>query len=220
MKEISHQRKIFDRLTQMWGVKPAPHYLRAESVLTNDKSSYVFNFKTTNNDLRTESKLTQNDIFVTTGLGLFIEREAVAAPGSAVLQSYPNPLVFVAAAGFVPAHLEVVYNGYMNLTTGSMVTIDKLPTLAFRNVPQTQQSAANANSQFTLEDLLYAGGEDIIFDGSKTQELKFDFPTFNGMSIASVDGAYVNKLVVVATGYIVKGMAGKAPKKLAPAPRR
>lgn len=203
-KSSAYSRRLFEAAKAKYKIVPAPHFLRAEQVITNDKSSYLFNFKTTNDDLRTESKLDPNDLFITTGLGFFIEREAVGFEGAGVLASYPGMISSTDNTKFNPLHLEALYNGYFQITTGQTVTIEKLPALLFRNVPQQE------GGQFKLEDLLYAGGEDILFDGGKTQQVKLEVPTFANILVASEDATkYRNKVVLFAFGYILKGAGYK-----------
>lgn len=202
-KSSAYTRKLFEAAKAKYKVAPAPHYLRAEQIITNDKSSYLFNFKTTNDDLRTESKLDPNDLFIVTGLGMFLERETVGLEGSGVLVSYPNQIETTDATKFNPKHLEAFYNGYFQITTGQTVTIEKLPSLLFRNVPDQEQG------KFNLDELLYAGGEDIMFDGGKTQNVKLEIPTFANILVASEDAKYRNKVVLFAFGYILKGAGYK-----------
>jgi len=220
MRNIALERDTFKKLLatyQPFGISPAPHFLRIEQVLTNDKSRYTFNFKQDNSDSRTESKLDKNDKFCVTGLALLLLRENTNQVGGQALQSFPNAQVFVAVANeFVPADLEAIYNGFLSLKTGSQINIDKLPALGFRKVPRTQAQALAGGfvyNEFNLDDVLYVGAEDITLDGGKTQTFEFELPTFANMKIAS--GAtnlalgINHKLVLFATGYILKGAGDK-----------
>ena len=220
MRNIAQERITFNKLVAMYqphGIVPAPHYLRIEQLLTNDKSRYTFNFKQDNSDSRTESKLDKNDRFCVTGLSLLLLREDAAKIGGQALQSFPNAQVFTAVAGeFVPADLEAVYNGALSLKTGSVINIDKLPALAFRKVPRTQAQALAGGfvyNEFNLDDVLYVGAEDITLDGGKTQVFEFELPTFASMKIASgatnVAAGVSHKLVLFCTGYILKGAGDK-----------
>lgn len=208
---MNRDRQIYNTLLKKYpGQIISPDFLRIEQELKNTTGSYVFPIETTSGQGIMERKLDRNDLFVITGLGIFLLAETEATPGAGVLQTYPNQIVFPAAAGFNPDHLEAIYNGKLSLKIQSKVNIEGMSMQHFRVVPETQQSAATNKSQFSIERAAYQLGTLINLKGTMNVEVKVEFNTFNAMQIAAVAAGVKHKIVFHPFGYLIKGAALQA----------
>lgn len=204
----SSSRGIFNQLKLEYpGKQVSPGYLRVEQTLINSTGKYKFNIKSIGGEVATEAKLDRNDLFVATGIGVFLLREVTAEIGGQALQSYPNQTIFPAAAGFNPVDMEAIYNGFFSLKIATTVNIEKLSMLNFRRAPQTQQSAATNYSQFNLDEAIYNPGSLIYLHGTADTEVVVEYNSFAGIEIASVVAGTLNKLVFMPVGYLIKGAA-------------
>jgi hypothetical protein len=204
----SRERQIYNTLAKQFpGQIISPGYLRIETELKNSTGTYLFPIETTSGGLPTEQKLDRNDLFVVTALGIFLLREDSTKLGVDVLQSYPNKIVFPAAAGFNPDHLEAIYNGKFQLKIQSKVNIEAMSMHAFRVIPETQQSTADNKSQYSLDHAAYPLGTLIKLKGTMNVEVKVEFNTFDAMQIQAVAANTKHKLVFHPYGYLIKGAA-------------
>lgn len=205
---MNTNRQIYNSLVKRYpGQIISPDFLRIEQELKNTTGSYAFPIDTTSGQNVMERKLDRNDIFVITELGIFLISEADVTTGVGVLQTYPNKIVFPAASGFNPDHLEAIYNGKISLKIQSKVNIEGMSMQHFRVVPETQQSAANNKSEYSVEKSAYQLGALISLKGTMNVEVKVEFNTFNAMQIASVDAGVKHKIVFHPFGYLIKGAA-------------
>lgn len=208
---MNRDRQIYNTLLKKYpGQIISPDFLRIEQELKNTTGSYVFPIETTSGQGIMERKLDRNDLFVVTGLMIALLAEADATPGAGVLQTYPNQIVFPAAAGFNPDHLEAIYNGKLSLKIQSKVNIEGMSMQHFRYVPETQQSAATNKSEYSVDKAAYPLGTLINLKGTMNVEVKVEFNTFNAMQIASVAAGVKHKIVFHPFGYLIKGAALQA----------
>lgn len=209
MRERAIYRSIEARLRKDHGDDAknfiiSPGYLRAEQSLSNNKSKYVFDLKKVGGEAVTEVKLDRNDLFVVSRIGLFVTHKLNVRSGGEVLQSYPNPLVFVAPT--VAADLELIYNGFSTLKIGNRVNIENLSNQEFRQVPTAQQTA-NQQNEFNTTDATYKCPSLIYLHGTMDIQYTCEFPTFAGAQIAADPNTGTNQLVLLPFGFLIKGAA-------------
>jgi hypothetical protein len=208
---VVSERKLFEALKVKYKGKgmPSPSYLRIEVPLINTSGNYAFDIKKNGNEKATEVKLDRNDLFVCTRLAFYLLKEDSTKIGLARLQTYPNATYFGTLSGFTVAHLETIYNGYMQLKTGQRVNIEKLSMQEFKFVQTSQESASNSitNSEWNISEYTYRGAEDIYLHGTKSHELTVNFPTYSGMQIQTTTANTVTKLVFHPYGFLLKNCA-------------
>ncbi len=208
---VSLDREYFNQIIGTVGDgKASPSYLRVEQTLSNTKSRYTFDIKSTGAEVATEKKLDRNDLFVVTHIGIYLIAQVSTTLGAEVLQTYPNTDVFVSATGFTPAHLEVIYNGFLEVKIGTKVNIPALPMQSFRFVPTSQQQAANnyiLNSELNVHQHSYWPGILLWLHGTQNIEINIDFPALASMQIAGVASNTSNKIVFMPFGYVCKNAA-------------
>ncbi|MBC7509667.1 MAG: hypothetical protein H7320_13105 [Ferruginibacter sp.] len=163
---------------QYAGKNITPSLLRLEAVITND-SRIVF--KTFFGDgasvAPTEVRLDRNDKFVITDIGLYLMKQTKTKPGSGRLVSYPNITEFgAAAAGF----LENIFNGTLGITLNRTKWLPVFDTQRFLKVGQTQQSASTNRDQRSLRETMVKLTPHIEIDGSGTNEIEVQFPSYAG----------------------------------------
>ncbi len=184
-------RRTYEKLlAEFPGKEVAPHYLRFEAWLKNNVNSYRWNCKTTGGESVTEVKLDTNDLFYVKSILVGTINCEPGKEAVAKIETFAGT-----------DDLEAIYNGALQLKTGSKVNIEKLMGLNFKYIPE--------NNGFNFQDAAYSGVEDIYLFGTKTHELTYDFPTKAGMSIEkkSEDAPENYKLVVILDGFIVKNGA-------------
>lgn len=204
------ERQIF-QLVRRWaknkGIKatPEPSYLRVQQSLANSKTVYDFQIKNDTSTAQQEVKLDRNDLFITSHIGLFLIPEVSTTLGAEVLHSYPNQTAFAAASGFTPAHLNVVYNGFLRIKTGQTVNAQNIPGWNFYYAAETQKSAATNEDQFNIkEHSHWLNGLMFWFKGWSSIEIKHEIQSFTGLQIAAVAANTTNKLVLHLGGYLIK----------------
>lgn len=184
----------------------SPSFLRVEQTLVNNQPNYRFDImRRGSGDKLSEQKLEQNDLFVITDLAIFIAKQEKLKIGKEVMQTYPNQVVFPAAAGFDPEDLEAIYAGALSLKVKNTVQIENLPMINFRNVPSTQQSAATNRSE-TSQGALLELGSLIKIHGRNENEINLRLPAF-AAQWASVVGTHDHILVFHPFGYLIKGVS-------------
>lgn len=188
-------------------------FLRSEVLLQSGQSRYAFNLgKNVGNPRATERRLDQNDAFIATHIALMLLAENPATPGVGVLQTFPNPVAFVAEANNVnPAHLENIYNGSLSIKVDDKVYSDGLLLAPCRVVNTTQQRAgatadgANAYSEKKGWDGFIELSPTITFDGSRKNEVYLDIPVWNGQQAQYVTAATRIYAVLIQYGYLATG---------------
>ncbi|MEO5892266.1 MAG: hypothetical protein ABIQ31_18610 [Ferruginibacter sp.] len=129
-------------------------YLRAEVDTVDGTPQFEFDFRSAKGIKQlTERLLNENDLFRVLAIRFRIGVRLLSNPAIWVPQSYPNNFVFdtetddATAGTFDAAHLEALYNGYLNYKKGDTTYLPALSLEGARFVSQTQQtSAANKSS--------------------------------------------------------------------------
>lgn len=192
--------------------------LRTEFVLINTQQDYEWNFKQYKTpqtsvppDNSTEILLERNDGFHAYALRVLLGRRINASNGAMNVATYPDPVLFPAAAGFVPQHLQLVYNGLYYLKVDQTNWVDGAPTDVFRNVPQTLDGTTNANQ---FQELGFTDGMQMLepfinIFGNKENAIRFKFPPFNGTALnwQSVVTGTDNIMIVELHGWLARGIA-------------
>ena len=198
------QRHIFNQLRKEYPTHNiAPGYLRVEQTLSNSTGTYNFNVKVTGNELATERKLDQNDVFVCTHIGFYLLNYVAATVGKQPLQSYANNTAFGATC---TPELDGWYNGSMAIKINQTVSPEALPLNLFRYVPTTQQSAAtNLAEASAITTSSFLGGL-IYFRGNQSINVTTTSPTWAGIVWGTPTAGAVN-LVFHPYGFLIKGAA-------------
>ncbi len=208
---IALDREYFKAMSGQYGKgMPSPSYLRVEQTLSNTKTRYAFDIKKTGGEVHTERKLDRNDVFIVTHIGIFLIAQLDTTRGMEVLQTYPNPDVFVTATGFTPEHLNTIYSGHLEVKIGSKVNIEALDMNKFRYVPTSQQEASNLYikySEFNIDAYSYWPGNLLHLHGTQNIEMFIDIPSITGLAWAAVAANTSNKIVLYPMGYLVKNAA-------------
>jgi len=209
---VALDREYFNKVLSTYGKDkmPNPSYLRVEQALNNTKNRYSFDIKKTGSEVATERKLDRNDIFVVTHIGVYLIAQVSTSIGLEVLQTYPNPDIFVSATGFTPNHLNTIYSGHMEIKIGSKVNFEALDMNKFRFVPTSQQEATNNYinySEFDLDAFSYWPGSLLYLHGTQNIEVHIDIPSITGLAWAAVAANTSNKIVFYPMGYLVKNAA-------------
>lgn len=187
-------------------------FVRLESRILNNVSSYRFDPRTLalkETSIRVNQKgVSDNDLFVVTQIGIFIDSRVIAEQSAAVLQTYPNETHFTAAVMDV-SDLEAVYNGTYSLKVGNYVFINRDTNRKFRVVQQTQQSSATNFSQSSEGTDFYNNEPLAIFSGKADNTLTIDLNLFTGISVESTIGTIENVITFEFRGYTVYNAADK-----------
>lgn len=196
---------------------PQSSYLRIDRVLSNGVGTYKFDpMKQNGMEGRYGKLLNRNDLFLTFGIGLFLNYELTANPGAAVLATSLSDLVAKAkvmgSTDTIPVDLQSVYNGALRLQTGTTVTFDALETSIFNishqaaNSGETDAAVVSLDSSI-LGEIFYTP-EMIAFAGTKEQSFQLDFPCANTSVFqpASSPKGQVG-LSLVMLGFLVKNGA-------------
>lgn len=202
-------RSFFNLLKDKYGSRGgviAPSYVRAEALLTNGAQEYKFFLKLLGNESSTEHKLNEQDLFAVNKLGLFLMAQDVAVPGISNLETYPNPIKFPDEAGqLLTAHLEHIYNGFLNFKVGDTLHIPDYPTSDFRVVNTSQKSATIANSERDNTDGYVQLPVNLELKGRENNEITLKVPGDASHKVQSVAGAYKAKVVLILRGFKVTG---------------
>jgi len=208
---VALDREYYQLLAGTYGKgAPQPSYLRVEETLLNNKTRYDFNIKTTGSELATERKLDRNDIFVVTHLGIYLIAQVSTTIGLEILQTYPNPDVFVTATGFTPNHLNVIYSGWLEIKIGQRVNAEAIDLNRFRFVPTSQQEATNNfinYSEYHQEANSYWHPNLFYLHGTQNIDIHVEFPAITGAAYAAVAANTSNRIVLYPMGYLIKNKA-------------
>jgi hypothetical protein len=157
-----------------------------EQQLLTTLTQYVFPVLVNDNGpsgtrFNTEQRLNQQDVFIASSWGVFLEEPSSGTAANYILQTYPNPVVF--AVGGEAAALETIYNSYCKITVNNSVILPYWSLSRHRYVPQTQEAApaadvnGNANTQIDLsQDGFHPVEPNILFVGSKGYQIQVVLP--------------------------------------------
>lgn len=209
------QRKLFNALKSISEVSCQQSYLRQEATISNSQGVYKFDFSNVNNTPSTSLPpqlvlLDKNDLFVCTHVGVYLYEADSTTVGYVRdgLQTYVNPLYFVAAAGFVPGHLNQVYQGKLKYKVASTEVLESIDLgLACRQPDRQGITAATVVGSQNPEDGLIDLASFPFINGSQQTIFILDLPIFTGITWAAVAANKSNVLVVKPHGVLVKGGA-------------
>lgn len=198
--------------------------LRQEILITNTATQYVFDYNAQGqnsnaqaNNTSTNVLLNRNDNFHTISVGLYLK--SVVTSGTAILNdraplfTYVDALAFVAAAGFVPADLEVFYNGVLNYTQNNDEIVRNFPTHKFRHVPESQSGAAAANitsyrqSQFEWGMGVSLQEPVLNLYGNQKNRFTLVLPTDAAYQVANTNANTSNYVVLVQYGFLASNVS-------------
>lgn len=188
--------------------------LRSEIAVANNTPQYAFQIlQGDKSPSIVERLLNKNDLFIVMALGLFIYERTDANPGAAELQSFPNESHFTTTAGFTKRHLNVFYNGLLSLSIGTVAYNSGWDTRRFKQIPQTQQSAATNYSQQD-EDTGMIDLEPLLkISGANDNKFVASLPYFTGIQVANTGTGLTTMYSLNMRGLLVKGGAQAALKK-------
>jgi hypothetical protein len=163
------------------GKNLVPGYLRLESVITNNNGTLKFPTYTGDSNLvyATEQRLNRNDAFIVADYGLFLLKQDVANKKTNGLPvSYPNITTFGAAAA---ADLMNIFTaGKLNVEIDKKRWLPDIDCLRFLQIPQVQQSGATNYDEWNLSKSLKHCTPQFVINGNGTNEIRVDFPVYNG----------------------------------------
>lgn len=118
-------------------------FIRLEILLTATSTQFKFpvlvNDTTAGVPVRpTEQRLNLQDAFYCAEAMVYIAKASSATDSTLIPVTYPSPVTFPTGA----AGLGSFYNGKLNIAVNNVTIVPAWPILKFRNVPQTQLTAA------------------------------------------------------------------------------
>ena len=192
-------------------------YLRMENDTVDGQGSYIYDIRSAKgNATATEFLLNENDSFHASYVALFLGVRPAANPAAAVLQTYPNQVVFAdetaanPAGTFDPNHLEAFYNGRMQLKVGDTTFIPGLDLRNSRHVPNNQQTSASTKSQQDAKNGLISLHPPFTLSGKDNNELSIIIPAANGLKVQYTTAAHAGLRVfscLYLIGYRITGGA-------------
>ena len=217
---IEFLRKRFDKVNSYYGAKglaPQLSLLRIEENLVDGKGVYDFNIKKENLS-GVESNLKRNDLFVTISLAIATRIEVEAQPNVNVPNFSPligqthdsSGTTVVDLAGFSTDDILALYNGSLQINTGTTVNFADLPTALFLRQQSDDVSTIFGtsvevrNKKFNFVDDMQVMAEEVIFAGTQDHKIQLSFPTYANANYSATDGATA-KVVFMALGWRVVG---------------
>jgi len=180
-------------------------FIRVETKLKNGSGIYDFSIvRDSNSDSITERKIDRNDKFLVTELAFFLMCRNENKKGVEVLQTYPNPVVFLKldkTSSFTD--LECIFNGKLSVKVGQTNFIEGMDLLRFRHVPQVQQSSANANSEASGKMGFFETTPQILLSGDQKNEIRIEAPVDSSAVIANDNVGTNNYIVMMCRGFLV-----------------
>lgn len=196
---------------------PQSSYLRIDQTLTDGVGSYAFDPMRQNGQKGTYGQLlNRNDLFLTYGVGLFLNYQLTANPGASVLATSLSDLVAKAkvmgSTDTIPVDVQCIYNGALRLQTGTTVTFEALETSIFNVSHQAANSGTTEAAVVSLDssilDEIFYTPEMIAFAGTKEQTFNLTFPCANTSKFqptSSPKGSVGLSLIML--GFLVKNGA-------------
>ncbi|MDR2824852.1 MAG: hypothetical protein LBB41_06615 [Prevotellaceae bacterium] len=205
MNSIEYRRKIYEQLQSKYagkGLYPQTSKLRYTFELSTNGSHYSKQIALeTAIKHATERFLRNQDSFTAHSIRFGVIIENTTKPGHAHIISFPQQTATETQAGvFTNTDAEVLWNGYLQIKSGSELTLEALPLSLFRKENQRNTLSAEINSTDGLVEL----SEKINLVGQKDQTLILDFPTLATTNIA-VTADYKVYAVIEFIGFLVNG---------------
>lgn len=158
-------------------------FLRLEQPFTTANATLTFpvlnNIQAASGQYPTEQRLNQQDSFIPTKMGVYINPAASATDVISKLLAYPNPTILTAPNAIA---MQVLYNGKMVLTVNNVVYIPAWDIFKHYCANQTQQNVATATATDNVDQ--FYGDEDgkypmqpyVALIGSKNIQLQIQMP--------------------------------------------
>jgi hypothetical protein len=155
-----------------------------EQALSTTLTQYTFPVLSNDNGpsgtrFNTEQRLNQQDVFIASSWGVFLEAPSSTVDATFIVHTYPNPVAFPTGT----AALEVIYNSYCKIAVNNTVILPYWSLSRHRYVPQTQKTTAAANvngnayDQIDLsQDGFHPVEPNILFVGSKGYQIQVILP--------------------------------------------
>jgi hypothetical protein len=213
MSNIQFDRNRFDLLNNFYGKQglvPQTSHLTFVEPFVNGKGNYTFkiNRDRTSTSHPIERYLLRNDVLAVKSLfiGIYIEPEV--KPGHGVLYSYPVLTGTLPAGydGLTTPDAEAVYNGNVEVKTGSVTNFAALPMRVFRNVPETQSTgtASLQIPEINWDKVRFNLAESLKFVGTKDQYVNVSFNAVPSTTIQAAAG-FKAYLCLIADGWLIEG---------------
>jgi hypothetical protein len=209
------QRLKFDELQErykQYGVEVQPSYLRYEKQLQNGVNHYPFAFEPSPNDSVTEKKLNKNDLFYVTSFtyGYIVMGTTTPATEGETARTISEanaPLHTFATDN----NLEALYNGFINITTGSKINIEQMSTLNFKYVP-VELTPAVTVPEFQNDKVAFANVSDLLLAGTKSHKIELNIPPIPaGENLIPAEADAISnpnvKVVLQLNGFLLKNGA-------------
>lgn len=185
-----------------------PSKLRIEVSLLNGVGRYHFDIKKEGIINAYEKGLNRNDVFVPSGIGLFVAIQSNEDPSTEVLYPYipvnDGESASVHSVGFLSGDANAIYNGTLEWLIQNGVLLSAYPTERFKKVPQTQGSADKSlQSEWSIEDCIDTVIPQLIVAGTQDHRITVNFNA-EGLDFA-VTAGHTAKLVLYMDGFLVKG---------------
>lgn len=185
-----------------------PSKLRIEVSLLNGVGRYHFDIKKEGIINAYEKGLNRNDVFVPSGIGLFVAIQSNEDPSTEVLYPYipvnDGEAASVHSVGFLSGDANAIYNGTLEWLIQNGVLLSAYPTERFKKVPQTQGSADKSlQSEWSIEDCIDTVIPQLIVAGTQDHRITVNFNA-EGLDFA-VTAGHTAKLVLYMDGFLVKG---------------
>jgi hypothetical protein len=141
-------------------------FLRLEQPMITGTNTFTFQVIQSlgaGGQTNTENRLTLQDSFVASSVGLFLFVPATATGTGTPLLSYPNPAVFTGANEATSG--ETLYHSQLSLTVNKEQIVPAWDTFRSRMVPQTQFitfTAAATGNQAANQDQI-SGRDDVFY---------------------------------------------------------
>lgn len=179
-------------------------FLRHDIPLKSNRSLYEANFLAENGQIELpQSRLSRTDSFMALMLGFFLLAEKDDKPGSAVLQTYPNPTVFAGAAAL--EDLEVFYNGEIDIQVNNVIISERFPLRDFRYVGETQKTGATSENSKGSHAGMVLLPPRVNLNGAEKNRIAVRIPSYAGIDLESGTAGETFKLVAYLDGFLIEG---------------
>jgi hypothetical protein len=223
---LTQGRGTLDYLRNKYKTKNVQEgYLRIGQQLTNSQMQYSFNPLVVGNEAVTDVKLDKNDIFAVTRIGLFLSNRTLANPGNEQLLTFPaGSSTSGAPAGLYQTGVNIndlycIYNGFLNIVVNTVQIYDKLDTMRFLYVPNTQsnsQTGINATPAYSYNfanereynKVFYPLKNLLELSGAGQNQISLNIPGYTGMGIqGTTTTTTANFVSLYFDGFLVKNVA-------------
>jgi len=215
IKATNAQRANYNEISGRFPNKiVTPSFLRLEKEVTGGTTTVDFQtLQQEGSILSTERRLNLPDLFVCTGVGLFISKigssttSTPALHATKIMRTFPNPQIFSGSGE--ATNFMAIYNGYLSLRIGSNILIDSMHCMDFYEANQSQQgvgSVATSNVAIQRDQLDgnssgYIGlSPTVDLDGSKKIQWSLTLPVSTDLTGTNS----VNTIGLLLKGFLVQ----------------